>query len=404
MTRNNRIQYLLHYSLMGLLLTTIACSNASDNQTAGTDQVAQAPADSSVRVERAAFGRLADGTAAEVFTLTNANQVTVKITNYGGTVISINVPDKEGKLEDVVLGFDSLAGYRSDVYLQEGPYFGALIGRYGNRIAGGTFKLDGQQYTLAKNNGPNHLHGGLKGFDKVMWEAEQFESAAGAGVKLQYESADGEEGYPGKLTVAVTYTLTHENELQIAYTATTDKKTVLNLTNHSYFNLTGNAKRDILDHQLMIDANTFLPVDETLIPVGEQRTVAGTPFDFREPTAIGQRINAQDQQLTFGKGYDHCWVLNGNAGEMRRVATVHEPVSGRFMEVFTTEPAIQFYSGNFLKGNLTGKGNVAYQQRWGLCLETQHFPDAPNQSAFPATELNPGETYQTQTTYKFSVK
>lgn len=385
--------------LLIIFFNLMACSqtsekNKNDQNNRGKD----------MNITKTSFGELDDGTPVALYTLTNKNGVEVKITNYGGIVISLKVPDKEGNIEDVVLGFDSLAGYRSDVYLQEGPYFGALIGRYGNRIAEGRFTLDGQEYELATNNGPNHLHGGLKGFDNVVWEAEEFKNENEVGVKLHYQSQDMEEGYPGKLDVNVTYTLTDDDELNIEYMATTDKKTVVNLTNHSYFNLTGNAKRDILGHKVMINADAFVPVDETLIPTGELRSVEGTPFDFTEPVAVGQRIEADNEQLIYGKGYDHCWVLNGDAGEMKLAATVYEPNSGRFMEVFTTEPGIQFYSGNFLNGNLTGKGGVTYQQRFGLCLETEHFPDSPNQPDFPSVVLDPNETYRTKTTYKFAAK
>jgi aldose 1-epimerase len=399
MIQNITKKTLLGGILMGALALNWACSGTTERS-----QNSQVVEKEDMKVSKTDFGRLENGTAVDLYTLTNENGVEVKITNYGGTVTSLKVPDKEGRLEDVVLGFDSIDGYRSEVYLQEGPYFGALIGRYGNRIANGRFTLDGVEYELATNNGPNHLHGGIQGFDKVVWEAEEFESEEGVGVKLQYVSEDGEEGYPGKLAVDVVYLLTKDNELEIDYKATTDKTTIVNLTNHSYFNLTGNAKRDILAHEVMIKADKFVPVDETLIPTGELKDVEGTPFDFTESTAVGKRIEDENKQLEYGKGYDHCWVLNGEDGEMRLAATVHEPTSGRLMEVFTTEPGIQFYTGNFLNGKLTGKNGVAYQQRYGLCLETEHFPDSPNQPHFPSVELRPEETYQTKTTYKFSVK
>lgn len=350
------------------------------------------------------FGSMEDGRAVELYTLSNRQGTEVKITNYGGTIISLKVPDKEGRLEEVVLGFDELSGYTNAAYQEEGPYFGAIIGRFGNRIAGGKFTLEGREYTLAKNNGPNHLHGGIKGFDKVLWEAEPFKAADAVGLKLRYVSPDGEEGYPGTLSVEVSYSLTNDNELKIEYAATTDKTTVVNLTNHAYFNLTGNTKRDILAHQVKINADAFVPVTEDLIPTGDLEEVTGTSFDFTSPHTIGDRIDADNQQLKYARGYDHTWVLNGAAGEMKLAATVYEPASGRFMEAFTTEPGVQFYTGNFLSGKLTGRGGTVYQQRYGLCLETQHFPDSPNQPQFPSTELRPGETYRSQTSYRFSVK
>lgn len=401
----NQIQKLTGYCLLAFLIGGAACSGNSDksaenNAETDTTEIKE----SEMKVQKSNFGTLGDSTEVNLFTLTNANGMEVSITNYGGTITKIIVPDKDGNMEDVTLGFDDLEGYTSDAYLASGPYFGALIGRYGNRIGGAKFTLDGEEYKLAANNGPNHLHGGLKGFDKVVWEAEEIQGENESGLKLRYVSEDMEEGYPGNLTVDVTYTLTNGNELKIDYKATTDKKTVANLTNHAYFNLTGDAKRDILDHQVMINADAFTPVDQTLIPTGEIKPVEGTPFDFTEPVAIGKRINEDNEQLKYGLGYDHNWVLNGEAGQMRLAATVYDSVSGRFMEVFTTEPAIQFYSGNFLDGSLTGKGNVKYEQRYGLCLETQHYPDSPNQPEFPSVELAPGETYDTQTTYKFSVK
>lgn len=379
--------------LLGVLAFGGACNGPSDrNQENGEEE-------RTGTVERSDFGTLEDGRAVHLFTLTNEQGTEIKITNYGGIVTSLKVADKEGELGDVVLGFDDLEGY-----LQEGvPYFGAIIGRYGNRIANAQFELDGETYQLAANDGPNHLHGGEKGFDKRLWDAESFENEDGTGVRLQYLSEDGEEGYPGNLSVEVTYTLTNDDELKIDYTATTDKATVVNLTNHSYFNLAGHDHGTILDHRVMIDADEFLPVDETLIPTGEFRSVEDTPFDFTKPTLVGRRINKDNEQIARGQGYDHCWVLNGEMGEMRQVATVHEPASGRFMEVFTTEPGIQFYTGNFLDGSLSGKG-ATYSHRSGLCLETQHYPDSPNQPDFPSTVLRPGETYSTQTTYKFSVK
>lgn len=332
------------------------------------------------------------------YTLTNKNGVEMQVMNYGGIITSLRVPDKNGVVEDVVLGYDSLSGY-----LKTTPYFGAIVGRYGNRIANGKFKLDGKTYTLAQNNNGQSLHGGIKGFDKVYWSIEETTSAEGPSVKLKYTSKDMEEGYPGNLAVEVVYTLTNDNALKIDYTATTDKKTVINLTQHSYFNLTGNGKRDILEHVVTLAADKFVPVGKTLIPTGKLMDVANTPFDFRTPTAVGARIDSKDQQIAMGGGYDHCWVLTG-ADSTKAAATVYEPTSGRVVDVYTTEPGIQFYSGNFLDGTITGKGGVVYTKRFGLCLETEHFPDSPNQPSFPSVVLNPGETYKTQTVYKFSTK
>lgn len=320
----------------------------------------------------------------------------MQVINYGGIITSLQVPDKKGVVEDVVLGYDSLAGY-----LRATPYFGAIVGRYGNRIGKGKFALDGKTYTLAQNNEGQHLHGGIKGFDKVYWTIEETSTPEGPSLLLHYTSKDMEEGYPGTLTVEVRYTLTDDNALKIDYHATTDKKTVVNLTQHTYFNLTGNGKRDILDHVLSLAADKYVPVAKTLIPTGKLATVDGTPFDFRTPTAIGARINGTHEQLVYGRGYDHCWVLNDST---KAAATLYEPVSGRVVEVFTTEPGIQFYSGNFLDGSITGKGNVTYTKRFGLCLETEHFPDSPNQPSFPSVVLNPGETYKTQTVYRFSTR
>ncbi|BES71339.1 galactose mutarotase [Marinobacter nanhaiticus D15-8W] len=358
-------------------------------------------------VERSTFGTLPDGREAELYRIVNANGVEMEVTTYGGIITSLRTPDAQGQFDDIVLGFDSLDGYLSDAYMKSNPYFGALIGRYGNRIAGGSFELGGKTYELATNNGPNHLHGGDKGFNRVLWKAEPFENDEGAGLILTYTSADGEEGYPGKLDVKVVYTLTDDNALAIDYEATTTKATPVNLTQHSYFNLEGEGSGKILDHQLMINADAFTPVDKTLIPTGEIRPVEGTPFDFTEPTAIGKRIENENQQLAFGQGYDHNFVLNRKSGsrdELVLAARVTEPDSGRIMEVSTTEPGIQFYAGNFLDGTLTGKSGNAYGHRSGFALETQHYPDSPNQEDFPSTILQPGETYQTRTVYTFSTR
>lgn len=381
----------------GILALSAACSGSSGNGDAqGTNEKKE---ESNMEVVASDFGSLPDGTAIKVFTLTNSNGVEAGISNYGGTLVSLRLPDKNGKYEDVALGFDSVQGY-----LQPNvPYFGATIGRYGNRIAKGKFTLDGKEYTLAQNNGTNSLHGGLVGFDKVVWKAEEFKNENEVGVRLHYLSPDMEEGFPGNLDTEVVYTLNDKNELRIDYKATTDKKTIVNLTNHAYYNLTGDLNKDILNHQVMINADKFVPVDENVIPVGELRSVERTPFDFTEPTAVGKRINDPHEQIKLGNGYDHTWVINGQPGKMRLAATVYDPVSGRFMEIETTEPGVQFYTGNWLNGSLQGKG-VNYKKRTGLCLETQHFPDSPNQPNFPSVELSPGETYETSTIHRFSVK
>ena len=347
-------------------------------------------------IKKEAFGQTASGEPVEIYTLSNANGMEARIMTYGGTVVSLKAPDRHGKLGDVVLGYETLDGY-----LKNSPYFGAIVGRYGNRIGKGRFSLNGSQYTLPKNNGENTLHGGIKGFDKVVWKATEFKGKDRADLKLSYLSKDGEEGFPGNLSVTVVYTLTNNNELKIDYSATTDKTTVINLTHHSYFNLAGEGS--ILNHELTINASKFTPVDAGLIPTGELLSVKGTPMDFTQPTVIGARIDQQDEQLTFGKGYDHNWVLNNKTGRLALVARVYEPTSGITMEVSTTEPGIQFYSGNFLDGGITGKGGRVYKQRSGFCLETQHFPDSPNKPRFPSTVLKPGQKYKTSTIYKFSV-
>jgi aldose 1-epimerase len=343
------------------------------------------------------FGQTKDGTAVDLYTLRNASGAEARISTYGGLVISLKVPDRNGQLGDVVLGYDNLDGY-----LKETPYFGALIGRYGNRIAKGKFTLDGQQYTLAINNSPNALHGGLKGFDKVVWEARIRANPDGPSLQLRYKSKDGEEGYPGNLSVTAVYTLTEDNALKLEYTATTDKDTVVNLTQHSYFNLAG--KGDILNHQVMMPADKFTPVDSTLIPTGELRPVDGTPFDFRTPTAIGARIGQTDEQLKFGGGYDHNWVISKPMGQLGLMARVSEPTSGRVLEVLSTEPGLQFYTGNFLDGKITGKGGWVYQFRNGFCMEPQHYPDSPNQPSFPSVVLKPGQVYKNTIIFKFSVR
>jgi len=355
-------------------------------------------ADKKMNLKKEIFGET-NGKKVFQYTLTNENNMKVKILNYGGIVTHLFVPDKTGKLSDVVLGYDSLQNYLDDT-----PYFGAIVGRYGNRIAKGTFTIDDQKYHLALNDGTNSLHGGIKGFDKVVWDANDFVNPDNAGIVLTYISPDGDEGFPGNLKVKVTYTLTNNDELKINYEAATDKATVVNLTHHSYFNLTGGVKTDILNHELWINADKMTPVDEGLIPTGIFAEVAGTPFDFTKPTKIGARIEQENLQLTNGGGYDHNWCLNDVDGSLKRQASLYDETSGRYMEIFTQEPGLQFYSGNFLDGSNVGKGGKVYAYRNGLCLETQHFPDSPNQTTFPNTILQPGERYETKTVYKFSTK
>jgi len=335
----------------------------------------------------------------DVYTLKNQHGMEVKIINFGGTVTSIRVPDRSGKFADVVLGFNN-----PDDYLKPHPSFGTAVGRFANRIAKGRFTLNGVEYKLAVNNGENHLHGGIKGFDDVFWTAEEINTPAGPAVRLTYLSKDGEEGYPGNLNVTMTYTLTNKNELRIDYSATTDKDTVVNLTHHSYFNLGGEGNGDILNHRLKLNADSFTPTDAGSIPTGELRSVRGTPFDFLTPHAIGERINRDDEQLKFGNGYDHNFVVNGRMGALRQAAVVTDPGSGRVMEVWTTEPGVQLYTGNFLDGTLVGKSGKAYQRRYGFCLETQHYPDSPNKPNFPTTTLKKGATFKSTTIYRFSAR
>jgi aldose 1-epimerase len=350
-------------------------------------------------IKQQPFGKTGDGKPVEIYTLSNKNGMEMSAMTYGAIITSLKVPDRNGKPGDVVLGFDSLEGY-----LKGHPYFGAVVGRYGNRIAKGRFKLGGKEYTLAKNNGENSLHGGLRGFDKQVWTAKYVSTADAASVEFTYVSKDGEEGYPGTLTTTVTYTLTAANELKIDYHLSSDKETVANVTNHSYFNLSGQGEGDILGHDVMLNADRFTPVDAGLIPTGELRPVRGTPFDFTQPAAIGARVNQDDEQLMRGKGYDHNFVLNGGGGTLELAARVHDPKSGRLMEVMTTQPGVQFYIGNFLDGTLTGKGGKAYKQRYGFCLETQHFPDSPNQPAFPSTVIKPGEPFHSTTVFRFTAR
>ena len=351
-------------------------------------------------MEKKAFGITPDGKTADLYTLTNKNGMQVKITNYGGAIVSVMAPDKSGKLGDVVLGYDTLDGYVTDK-----NYFGALIGRYGNRIGNAQFKIDGTTYTLAKNNGENSLHGGVKGFNKALWDAKDISRGGEPALELKYTSKDGEEGFPGNLSVTVVYTLTSKNELKIDYSATTDKKTVVNLTNHSYFNLSGPGSGDILKSVLRVDADKFTPVDSGLIPTGELKSVEGTPFDFRKPTEIGARIDADEDQLKLGKGYDHNFVLNKEKMDrLSFAARVEDSATGRVLEVWTTEPGVQFYTANFLDGSVHGKGGIAYGKRTAFCLETQHFPDSPNKPSFPSVLLSPGQKYHTTTVYKFATR
>jgi aldose 1-epimerase len=339
-----------------------------------------------------------DGRPVDLYTLTNSRRMRVKISNYGGIIQSIRVPDRRGRMGNVALGFDSLAEYVSD-----SPYFGCITGRYANRIDDGRFTLDGVQYQLATNNGPNHLHGGNVGFDKRIWEATEVRRGNRVGLRLTYTSPAGEENYPGTLTTAVTYTLTNRNAIRIGYHTTTDAPTIVNLTNHSYFNLAGEGSGTIAGHRLQLNASRYTPVDETLIPTGELARVAGTPFDFRRPTAIGARIRTSHPQIVIGQGYDHNFVLDRpDEDSMVRAARVLEPRSGRVLEILTTEPGIQFYSGNFLDGTLVGTSGRVYRQTDGFALETQHFPDSPNKPEFPSTVLRPGEEYETTTVYRFS--
>ncbi len=350
-------------------------------------------------MEKIIYGKLQDGREVLQFTMKNTAGVEVKIINYGAIVTSLKVPDRNGKLEDVVLGYDSLQGY-----VEDKAYLGAIVGRYGNRIGKGKFKLDGKEYQLTINDGVNHLHGGKVGYNKVLWDAKVVSDTGEPSLALTYVSPDGEEGYPGTVTLTVTYTLTNNNELKIEYKGTTDKPTILNPTHHSYFNLTGSPTNTILDHQLTIEADTYTPVDKGLITTGKIVSVEKTPLDFRTFTAIGARINDKFEQLIFGKGYDHNWVLKNYDGKVRKVTELYEPTSGRLMTVYSDQPGMQFYSGNFLDGTIKGKSGIAYQLRTGLCLEAQCYPDSPNKPKFPTVVLKSGDVYQQTTIYQFSTK
>jgi aldose 1-epimerase len=350
-------------------------------------------------IKKESFGKTSGGEQIELYSLTNKKGMEVSITNFGATVVTLKVPDRAGKATDIVLGYDTLDGYEKGT-----SYFGATVGRYGNRIAGGKFSIDGKTYMLPKNNGENTLHGGIVGFNKRVWKAREIASKEGESLEMTYLSVDGEEGFPGNLSAKVVFTLLAErNELKIDYTATTDKDTVLNLTNHSYFNLSGEGSGDILDHVMTLHSKQFTPVDKTLIPTGELKNVGGTPMDFNSATAIGKRINENDEQLVFGKGYDHNWVLARAGSGLSMAAEAYDPKSGRKLEVLTTEPGVQFYSSNFLDG-AKGKGNKPYPQRAAFCLETQHFPDSPNHANFPSTLLKPNAVFHSQTVFRFSAK
>ena len=368
-----------------------ACGREESSAVQNVQPLAQAP-----------FGKTADGKAVDLITLRHASGVEVRVITYGGIIQSLRTPDRAGASDDIVLGFDDLTPY-----FDKSPYFGCIIGRYCNRIAKGTFTLDGTTYKLATNNGPNHLHGGVKGWDKVVWGATPFHDRRGVGVVLRYTSPDGEEGYPGTVQAEVTYTLNDKGQLVVDYRATTDKPTIVNMTQHSYFNLGGAKAKDILGHQLMLNASRYTPVDSTLIPTGQLAPVSGTPFDFTTATAIGARIRDNHPQLVIGRGYDHNWVLDRPSPSdttLIRAARLHEPDSGRVLSVWTTEPGIQFYSGNFLDGTLVGTSGRMYRQGDGLALETQHYPDSPNHANFPSTVLRPGQVYTTRTIYEFSTK
>lgn len=383
----NVLKIILLAALAGAAAWAVSCGGreaASPDQKEGV---------TGMDIQQTSFGNLPDGTEIELFTLTNGKGLRVRIMTYGATVVSLETPDRAGRTADIVLGFDTLEGY-----LGVNPYFGSIVGRYANRIAKGRFSLDGITYKLATNNGENHLHGGIRGFDKVVWKAEPVRETGSVGVRLSYLSRDGEEGYPGNLSVTVVYTLTEADELKINYEAITDKPTPVNLTNHSYFNLAGQGEGDILEHELMINADAYTPVDEGLIPTGEILPVKDTPMDFTVLKAIGARI------AEVKGGYDHNFVLRGGGGRLELAAEVYGPSTGRFLEIDTTEPGIQFYTGNFLDGTITGKGGKVYKQHYGFCLETQHFPDSPNQPGFPSTILRPGEKFTSLTVYRFSKK
>lgn len=382
-------------AILGFASLNMQCkSDQKDAITTNTEQQMD-----SVSIVKSAYGKTAKGEAIDSYKLTNQKGMEVDIITYGGIITHLKVPNKAGKSEDVVTGFNDLAQYE-----KPNPYFGALIGRYGNRIGKGQFAIDGNKYQLLVNDGPNSLHGGPEGFHRVVWTAEEAKGGDSATLKLKYVSKDGEQGYPGNLTVFVTYTLGSDNALDVKYEASTDKATIVNLTQHSYFNLSGDFSKTILDHEVVIDADKLVPVDATLIPTGQLTDVTNTPFDFRKAKTVGKDIEAKDDQLTKGKGYDHCWVLNNQGKGDRFAASAYEATSGRLLEVYTDQPGIQFYTGNFLDGTLPTRTGGTYAHRTGFCLETQHYPDGPNHANFPNTVLKPGEKYETKTTFKFSVK
>lgn len=378
------IKYLFNIGLIIILLLLISCQSSNTGNK---------------MINKKLFGKLPAGEEVYLYTLTNKNGMEVKIINYGATVVSLTAPNRNGKYEDVVLGYDNL-----EDYVNGNSFFGCIVGRYGNRINKGKFKLDGKEYQLTINDGENHLHGGIIGFHKVLWKAEPIINDSSESLKLSYKSSDGEQGYPGNLSIEVVYTLTDNNELLIDYSAITDKPTILNPTHHSYFNLSGSFDNTILNHELLIDADYITPVNSQLIPTGELMKVENTPFDFRSFRKIGERINDDHEQLKYGKGYDHNWVLNNFNGRIRKVAELYDPSSGRAMEVLTDQPGLQFYSGNFLDGSIKGKNGIRYNHRTGLCLETQHFPDSPNHPNFPSVVLRPGEKYTQKTMYRFIIK
>ena len=384
------------FLLLGTLLLNVNCKEKTMKE--GNEEMSKGET-KTIKVEKSDYGVAERGEKVELFSLKNINGFEVDIITYGGRITSLKTVDNKGKLENVVLGFENLEQYEKD-----NPFFGALVGRYGNRIAKGKFSLNNTDYTLAKNNGENSLHGGLKGFDKVVWKVVDIQEGDKGVLKLSYLSKDMEEGFPGNLTTMVTYTLNSDNSLDVLYEATTDKTTVVNLTQHSYFNLSGDFSQTILDHEVEIDADTYIPVDGGLIPTGELAMVEGTPFDFREAKLVGKDINAENEQIKLGGGFDHCWVLNDYESGYRSVAKAYHPESGRTLEVLTDEPGIQFYTGNFLDGTLPSPKRGTYAKRSGFCLETQHYPDSPNQPKFPSVTLEPGDKYSTKTTFKFSTK
>ena len=385
-------KYFLTTFFMAALVAVVSCKSEKKEEVKEKEIVEEA---SLQAITSEDFGQTADSVQVKQFTLTNKNGLEMKVMTYGAIITSLKTPDKDGKLEDIVLGHDNIEGY-----IKNDPYLGAVVGRYGNRIANAKFSIDGTEYKLAANNGKNSLHGGIKGFDKVVWNASEINDSTGVGLKLTYRSVDGEEGFPGNLDVTVFYTLNNDDELEIQYQAKTDKKTVVNLTQHTYFNLTA-MKEDILNHELSINASNITPVDNTLIPTGELLPVENTPFDFRKAKKVGENINDDHEQIKFGNGYDHNWVLDESEDEINLAAILSDSTSGRIVEVYTTEPGIQFYTGNFLDGTITGKNDVVYKYRSGLCLETQHYPDSPNQPDFPSTLLSPNEDYLTVTKFKF---